>query len=59
MIKRGSHLISRIIGRGRQLEDCHTVDDYGMMEGETIHLVLRLRGGGGGDVWYRIKCIDN
>ena len=36
----------RLIYAGRQLEDGRTVDDYGIQADETIHLVLRLSGGG-------------
>jgi len=37
----------RLIWVGRQLEDGRTLNDYGVHAGCTLHLVLRLRGGGG------------
>ncbi|CAG8695659.1 3809_t:CDS:1 [Acaulospora morrowiae] len=36
----------RLIWNGRQLEDGRTVSDYKIDHGSTLHLVLRLRGGG-------------
>jgi len=38
----------RIIFGGQQLQDGKTVDDYNIGDDATLHLVLRLRGGGGG-----------
>lgn len=36
----------RLVFAGRQLEDSKTRADYNITDGSTIHLVLRLRGGG-------------
>lgn len=35
----------RLVWAGRQLEDGMTLDGYGIPDGTTMHLVLRLRGG--------------
>jgi hypothetical protein len=37
----------RIVFKGAQLEDPRSFDEYNIEEGNTLHLVLRLRGGGG------------
>ena len=35
----------RLIHSGKQLEDSRTLQDYGVQNDATFHLVLRLRGG--------------
>ncbi|XP_063429185.1 von Willebrand factor A domain-containing protein 5A-like isoform X2 [Mytilus trossulus] len=45
----------RLIHAGRQLIDDRTLDDYGITAGATLHMVLRLRGGGyGPEQWIKI-----
>ena len=37
----------RLIFEGKQLEDHRTLQDYSISSGSTLHMILRLRGGGG------------
>merc|ERR1712157_73557 len=41
----------RIIFGGQQLQDGKTIDDYDIEDDCTLHLVLRLRGGGRGSMF--------
>jgi ubiquitin len=50
----------RIVFKGMQLEDFRTLEDYGVMAECTLHLVLRLRGGGfsySADVYFNDNFI--
>ena len=50
----------RLVFNGKQLEDANTIQDYGIESNSTVHLVLRLRGGGleGGTKQIFIKTLQ-
>lgn len=49
----------RLIFGGQQLQDAKTLQDYDVGDDATLHLVLRLRGGGGRFVFVKKTMVDN
>ena len=47
----------RLIFGGKQLEGQKTLADYDVQEDSTFHMVLRLRGGGTGNLLERRRVV--
>lgn len=48
----------RLVFKGAQLENDNTLDDYKIITGSTLYLVLRLRGGGN-NIYYKARVFYN